>query len=849
MKQTQADGTVYQFAYTLDGAGKVTQTDVTDPRGNIRRVTFNGAGYPLTDTRAYGTALVQTTTYERQATTNLPTAITDALGRRTESTYDTMGNVLTVTRLAGTADAVTTTVTYTSTFNQVASVTDPLSHTTSLGYDSAGNLSTITDPLGHQTTLTYNAAGQPLTITTPAGTTQLGYDQGDLATITDPTGKTTTRFTDGGGRPISVTTPLGQRTRYAYDPLNQLTTITDPLGGTTQFSYDGNGNLVSLTDARSSVTGYTYNSMDRATTRTDPLTHAETYTYDNNGNQTSATDRKSQVTQTPYDVLDRPTQATYQDGSTTTYTWDAGNRLTQLVDSLASTITRSYDGLDRLTQEGTPQGTVSYAYDPAGRRTSMTVLGQPTVNYNYDATDRLTQITQGSATVTFAYDMANRRTGLTLPNGVVTGYTYDATSRLTGLTYSLGATVLGTLTYSYDANGNRTVMGGTWAATGLPQPVASATYDAANRQVTFGGLTLSYDLNGNLTSDGTNTYTWDARNQLVGMNGASVTASFSYDPLGRRQGKTINSAATQFLYDGLTPVQELTGAAVGANLLTGLGIDEYFTRTDTTGASHFLADALGSTLALTDATGSIPTTYTYEPFGATTITGATTGNSFAYTGRENDGTGLYYYRARYYHPALQRFISEDPIGFAGGDVNLYGYVFNRPTAFGDSSGLAVDPISWTAAGIMCGGGALAGATILAGRKATLNDRLYYAGVGCATGTLLLVSWIAAGGAAVAGTIASWSLPAELGTGYGIDIASLKLTDTVAQGLASRPYLHSPLTIRQIIQSRPPIPDPGGVPGALRWDAPGAVQGTAGVWELVVDTRTNTILHFVFKRTK
>jgi YD repeat-containing protein len=124
-RQTQAGLTTYQFAYTLDGSGKVTQTDLTDPRGNIRRVTFNADGYPLTDTRAFGTALAQTTTYERQAGTNLVTATIDALGRRTEFTYDTKGNVLTVTRLAGTAEAVTTTYTWEPTWNQVASVTDP----------------------------------------------------------------------------------------------------------------------------------------------------------------------------------------------------------------------------------------------------------------------------------------------------------------------------------------------------------------------------------------------------------------------------------------------------------------------------------------------------------------------------------------------------------------------------------------------------------------------------------------------------------------------------------------------------------------------------------------------------
>jgi RHS repeat-associated protein len=95
---------------------------------------------------------------------------------------------------------------------------------------------------------------------------------------------------------------------------------------------------------------------------------------------------------------------------------------------------------------------------------------------------------------------------------------------------------------------------------------------------------------------------------------------------------------------------------------------------------------LGSTLATTDSTGALATQYTFEPFGNTSSTGATTSNAFQFTGRENDGTGLYFYRARYYSPTTQRFISQDPIGFAGGSSNLYTYTLNSPTNLTDSSG-------------------------------------------------------------------------------------------------------------------------------------------------------------------
>jgi RHS repeat-associated protein len=104
-----------------------------------------------------------------------------------------------------------------------------------------------------------------------------------------------------------------------------------------------------------------------------------------------------------------------------------------------------------------------------------------------------------------------------------------------------------------------------------------------------------------------------------------------------------------------------------------------------------LPDALGSTVALGDNTGTLQTQYTYEPYGYATQTGLATTNSYTYTGREDDGSGLYYYRARYYHPRLQRFISEDPIRFASADYNLYSYVRGNPTGYSDPSGLERKP--------------------------------------------------------------------------------------------------------------------------------------------------------------
>jgi RHS repeat-associated protein len=684
-RQTHADGGLYHFAYTVDANSRVMQADVTDPRGNARRVTFNAAGYMMTDTCAVGKLEEQVRTYTRQLGTNLVLTQTDALGRQTAFTYDPMGNVASITRAAGTPLAATTSFSYESTFNQVSRITDPLGHATGFAYDTLGNLSAVTNPLGQPATFAYNSAGQPVSATDPLGnTTRFAYDLGDLVAVTDPLGNITRRFVDTAGRLRVLTDPLGRQTGYEYDALDRVTSVTDALTGVTRFGYDASGNLLRVTDARGNTTTYTYSSMDRVQSRSDPLLHADRYVYDLAGNLITFTSRKSQATTSVYDALNRRAIVKYADNSTSTYAWDKGNRLTQVVDSVAGTITRTYDLLDRPTKETTPQGSVSYTYDVAGRRTSMTVPGQAIVTYAYDAADRLVQVTQGTSSVSLGYDAAGRRTSVALPNGMTMLYVYDAASRMTGITYKRGTTIVGDLTYAYDAAGQRVQMGGSFARTGLPQPLASASYNAANQLIKFGSQTLTYDLNGNLTSDGVHAYAWNARSQLAGTAGPGFSMSFRYDGLGRRWGRVIGSTAVSYLYDGITMVQQTGGTTV--NLLSGLGIDEYFTRTDNGGLRALLTDALGSTLALADTAGALQTQYTYGPFGATTSTGPASTNVFQYTGRENDSSGLYYYRARYYHPGLQRFISEDPKeGTVAG--NRYSYVESDPVSRVDPLGL------------------------------------------------------------------------------------------------------------------------------------------------------------------
>lgn len=711
-QQTDAKGGITKFSYTLlnpnlsttagtggggtisIGAGAnintspVVLTTITDPSGNRITYHFNPQGYLLDTTDALG----QKTIYSLDPQSNQVLNVTDPLNRVTTFTYDPFGDTTSVTRLTGTAQEITNSFTYDPIFNQVTSITGPLNSSTRFSYDPSGNLASITDPLNHQTLFAHNSQGELLSVTDALNNKiQFQYDgAGELVRTIDPLGRTASVTRDAVARMVGVTNPLGQTKAFEYDAMNHIKKVIDPAGGQSTFSYDADGNLSSMTDALGHSTTLAYDNAGLIESRTDPLGNTETYSYDGNGNLIQYTDRRGAVTTYQYDPLNRRTHVSYgaqpgAPGSTVNFSFDAGGRLVQAVDSLTGTISSKFDGLDRPISETTPQGTVTYSYDLAGRRTAMTVAGQAPINYAFDLANQLKQITQGTASVSFAYDAGGRRSSLTLPNGVIVNYSYDPASELTGISYQLNGASLGNLSYTYDAIGRRTTAGGPLADIKLPSAFTGAAYGQANQLTQRNNTTFTYDQNGNLLSDGTNAYTWDAKNRLIAINGV-VSAGFRYDPLGRRVSKTVNGVTTNFVYDGANVVQELQAQSPSASLLS-MGVDELFSRTDSTGTHSFITDALGSTIALANSSGALDTQYSYEPFGATTSVGQPNSNTNKFAGREDDGTGLYFNRLRYYSPDMQRFISQDPLLFRGGDLNLYSYAGNDPVNFLDPMGM------------------------------------------------------------------------------------------------------------------------------------------------------------------
>jgi RHS repeat-associated protein len=225
--------------------------------------------------------------------------------------------------------------------------------------------------------------------------------------------------------------------------------------------------------------------------------------------------------------------------------------------------------------------------------------------------------------------------------------------------------------------------------------VSPWSYNSSNQLTSIAGspgTTFTYDNNGNTTSktdaSSTTTYSWDYENRLtsVTLPDQSVV-SFNYDPLGRRSQKVSASATTVYAYDGENIAEETdaSGNAV-ARYAMGLNIDEPLAMLRG-GATHFYsADGLGSVTLLTDGSGAVAASYTYDAFGNLAASTGSVTNPFRYTAREWDAeTTHYFYRARYYRQEVGRFVSEDRIAFGGG-INFYAYASNNSTNLADPSG-------------------------------------------------------------------------------------------------------------------------------------------------------------------
>lgn len=433
-----------------------------------------------------------------------------------------------------------------------------------------------------------------------------------------------------------------------------MVSTTDALGNTTRYGYSAPGHVERRIDANGSVTTFDYDAAGQLVRKAFSDGTDVRFIYDAAGNLVTAGGPHVWYSFT-YDELNRMTSMTdSRFGKTIRYSYNRLGQRTEMTDPDGGVTRYEYDANGRLTSITSPSGaSVRFGYDALGR---VTAVNSSTLKY--DAAGRVFEIGHPFGTLSYWYDASGNRTGIVDRAGWH-AYQYDELDRITGAQHAAAPAEA----YSYDAAGNRT---------------GSATdpayrCDAAARLVAAEGATFTYDKNGNLTSkttaSGTTTYTWDTDNRLVRVDlpgGGVVT--YRYDPFGRRIEKNSNGTVTAYLYDGNDIILEMDGAGQTMARYThgpGLDLPVVLEREGQTWFYH--ADALGSVVALTDSSGNVVRSYAYDPWGRPTRTEETgPANPFLFVGREYDTeTGLYYLRARYYDPGVGRFISADPLNLPG----------------------------------------------------------------------------------------------------------------------------------------------------------------------------------------
>lgn len=706
------DGNGNATTYTYSGAGDLLSTKTF---AGIKQFTYDDAGRTVSETDENG----HTTNYVYDNNNNL-IKVTDALGRTIENTYDADNQLLSVKDKKG----FITTYTYDKKGRKISS-TNPKGGVTTYVYDIRDNLISVTDPDNKVISYTYDKKGMKTSATNALGTTQYQYDgAGNLIKVIDPTNKTT-EYTytatnkkqsqkDGLGNTInysydlndnltSVADPLNRITSYGYDVMNRLESVEDAAKKTTSVTYDKNGNKKSVVDPNGHTQTYNYDAANRMIKYQDAAGNNYTYSYDSVGNNNTLTKPTGTIAKV-FDAANRVITVNNSTGDNYHFSYDNNDNVITMSNNAGAT-SMDYDSLNQLIKYTDPYSKiVSYTYDAAGNKTSVIYPGSKTVLYAYDNANNLKSVTDWlNHTFTYTYDAAGRTTQLLYPNAAHCNYGFDNAGRLISKINSLSNdTVITGSTFTLDAIGNRISEQRKGAIpSGLFQQSLAYNYANDDRMLSNSAWSFVNDNSGNRTSEtnGTKTasYTFSVDNLLnswvdtLGNNNA-----YSYDPLGHRISKVVGANSNKYVLDissSLSQILQITdaGGVAQSNYVYGLGLLESIDAANNPLYYHF--DAQHNTTALTDLSGVIKDTYTYDPFGTMLSHTGTTIQPFTFLGEygvEQESSSIYYARARYYDAANGRFISKDVHPYDLNNpqtIDRYVYATNNPLSIFDPSGL------------------------------------------------------------------------------------------------------------------------------------------------------------------
>jgi len=650
------DGVFESFAtYAYDSDGN--RLRALDGRGELHSWTYDDLGRALTfsdhvslwNGSGNPPAALHTTSFENDAFGDR-TKVTDDKGRVTDLAYDGANRVLSVTQEGG---------------GDAPSLQAPL--LTAFEYDAAGNVTKVTDPKLQATIYSYDLLSR-------------------LGSVQQPGSETVSYLYDARSRLAKTTNARGQDLVYGYFPFGGLETVLfdadhDGLAGTGErtlsYTYDPNGNVTSTKDTAFLTSAQAGGGL--------PAGRLFSFTYDARNRLDTTTAHYiagAPVMDARYDAFGQRDELVLADGQTLRHQWhyDLQGRvvaacLPQDATTDPCTATGATKKLGFMPLADDKLGSIAHenglvttlAYEDFGPVHSIGVSGASAQQlvYGYDELLNVSSIaeTQNGTAVSPSF-----------------GFGYDAVYRLTGATYPANLDLPSSESFGYDAAGNRD------DDPSNPTPWA---YDSDNRLTKSPGLSARcYDADGNQTSTRSSgdcatgtiaqSFGWDAQNRMTSFSEGSTSASYAYDPFGRRIEKTVNGTTTFYLWDGDRLLAEYDGSGnrqVRYAYVPGFAPVQVAYKN---GASESIydvhSDHLDTPRMLTASPGqTVSWRASYEAFGRAHVSTDPDGSSVTpdpqiqfnlrFPGQYFDAeSGLHYNRFRYYDASTGRYISADPIG-------------------------------------------------------------------------------------------------------------------------------------------------------------------------------------------
>lgn len=733
-------------SYEYDTVGNLTK--ITEPEGGVTTMTYDVIGNLTSRT----TPLVGSTTFENYDFKDNAGKVTDPNGAVTMYTYDQLGRIKTITSQA---DNGVTQYFYVGTNSgsctscsssgggtgKVSAIIFPEGNRIDYSYDTAGNLTKVTDNDGNSINYTYDNRGNKTKeeIFDVSGTLQktvsMQYDLLNrlVKTINPDGGQIITAYNKRSSR-STIVSPNNVITTYSYDQLNRIIKASRPDDVQVAYTYDRRNNLIMVSDANGNITTYDYDKRNRMIKNISPDTGSTSYSYDRNGNLKTKTDAKQITTTYTYDTANRLMQINSPDPKDNIYyTYDTclngKGLLCTMVDPSGAT-SYEYTKKGQIAKEiktiDSSTFTTEYGYNKNGNTTTTKYPSGRTISYSYANNKVTTIVNNGTAIATkIAYKPFGGLNALTFGNGISLTNKYDQQYRLT----NLNAQGIQNLSYSYDKDGNVTVVTDNLDVSKIktygydpldrltnaqgPWGVLGYSYDRmGNRKTeTYNDVTTSYgykpnsnlltsvagqknydfayDGNGNTITENSRIYIYNQNQRLVRVaeqsiakneQGQDVTTTitkveYTYNGKGQRVKKINNSQTTYFVFDQQGRIIEESGSTTVDYVFLD---DSLLAKIENGTNSYVHVDHLGTPTKMTDEQKQLIWEISVMPFGEIFNISGMTSNHFRFPGQYYDQeTGLNYNYFRDYNPSIGRYAEADPIGLYGG-INLFVYVSSNP---------------------------------------------------------------------------------------------------------------------------------------------------------------------------